>query len=244
MLHDLTAIPADAAPRSTRHALVMALGVSVALHAALLGWVPRFNQEPPAPVRLSALEVVVRVPAESLPPAAGAPASQPPQIAQARPSGRQGLHQREAGGAAVPTVSHTRPEVALPGSSADRTEPDRSPESATAQASKPLPAAATENGSPAAPVVASATYLENPAPRYPETARRMGQEGTVMLRVLVTADGAAAHVALERSSGSPHLDGAALERVRNWRFRPARQGSAPVESWVLVPIVFRLESAS
>ena len=72
----------------------------------------------------------------------------------------------------------------------------------------------------------------------------MGQEGTVVLRVLVTADGAAAHVALERSSGSPHLDGAALERVRNWRFRPARQGSAQVESWVLVPIVFRLESAS
>ena len=224
-----------------RPSLFVFIAGSAALHAALLGWVPGFNQAPPAPVRLSALEVVVRVPAESLPPAAEARAGERAQVAQTRPAGQQGLHQQEATGPAAPTVSRIRPEVALPGSSA---EPDRSPEAAAAHLSKPGAAVTAEKAAPAMPAVASAAYLENPAPRYPETARRMGQEGTVMLRVLVTADGAAAHVALERSSGSPHLDGAALERVRNWRFRPARQGSAPVESWVLVPIVFRLESAS
>jgi protein TonB len=30
--------------------------------------------------------------------------------------------------------------------------------------------------------------------------------------------------------------------VQRWRFMPARRGDAPVESWVDVPIIFRLES--
>jgi protein TonB len=29
--------------------------------------------------------------------------------------------------------------------------------------------------------------------------------------------------------------------VWGWRFVPARHGTDPVESWVLVPVVFRLE---
>jgi protein TonB len=48
-------------------------------------------------------------------------------------------------------------------------------------------------------------------------------------------------VELERSSGSTHLDTAALETVKGWRFNPARRGTEAVEGWVLVPIVFRLE---
>ena len=38
------------------------------------------------------------------------------------------------------------------------------------------------------------------------------------------------------------LDDAALQTVRRWRFVPARRGDTPVESWVDVPIIFRLES--
>jgi protein TonB len=51
-------------------------------------------------------------------------------------------------------------------------------------------------------------------------------------------------VAVEKSSGSPHLDAAALEAVKAWRFTPARRGADAVESWMLVPIVFRLDGAS
>jgi len=60
--------------------------------------------------------------------------------------------------------------------------------------------------------------------------------------VLVTIEGTAARVELDRSSGSASLDGAAMEAVRNWRFVPARRGSQNVEDWVRVPVVFRLES--
>jgi len=90
----------------------------------------------------------------------------------------------------------------------------------------------------------SAAYLRNPPPHYPPAARHTGEQGTVTLRVLVTRAGLASRVTVERSSGSPHLDAAALEAVKAWRFAPARHGAEPVESWMLVPIVFRLEAAS
>jgi len=90
----------------------------------------------------------------------------------------------------------------------------------------------------------SAAYLRNPAPRYPLASRRAGEQGTVTLRVRVALDGSASRVAVEKSSGSPHLDAAALEAVKAWRFTPARQGADAVESWMLVPIVFRLEGSS
>ena len=87
----------------------------------------------------------------------------------------------------------------------------------------------------------SAAYLRSPAPGYPLASRRAGEQGTVMLRVRVSPDGFATRVAVERSSGSQHLDAAALEAVKAWRFTPARRGAEAVESWMLVPIVFRLE---
>ena len=90
----------------------------------------------------------------------------------------------------------------------------------------------------------SAAYLRNPAPRYPVAARRAGEQGTVTLRVLVTRDGRPARVDIEKTSGSAHLDAAALEAVKDWQFVPARQGQDTIESWVLVPIVFRLEGVS
>lgn len=96
----------------------------------------------------------------------------------------------------------------------------------------------------AAPAVApprfDADYLHNPKPLYPSMSRRLGEEGTVSLRVRVAADGTASEVALSQSSGFPHLDAAAREAVQRWRFVPARRGDEAIESWVGVPVVFAL----
>jgi protein TonB len=86
-----------------------------------------------------------------------------------------------------------------------------------------------------------ADYLQNPAPAYPSLARRMGEQGKVLLRVVVRPDGIPDSVVLRQSSGSQRLDDAALEAVRKWRFVPARRGSTPVTAAVIVPIVFSLE---
>jgi len=100
------------------------------------------------------------------------------------------------------------------------------------------PAAAAE---PLTEARFAADYLRNPAPAYPAPARRLGEEGKVVLRVLVSPQGAAETVELKSTSGSQRLDDAALSTVKNWRFAPARRGETPVQSWVLVPITFRLE---
>ena len=86
-----------------------------------------------------------------------------------------------------------------------------------------------------------ADYLRNPAPPYPQMSRRMGEEGKVILRVRVTPEGTAGSVEVRTSSGSQRLDDSALRTVRNWRFIPAKRGATPIESWVLVPIIFKLE---
>ena len=88
----------------------------------------------------------------------------------------------------------------------------------------------------------SAVYLENPPPAYPGISRRVGEQGRVILRVLVNAGGSADEVQVRESSGHARLDNAARDTVRGWRFVPAKRGDTPVPAWVLIPVSFRLES--
>ena len=87
----------------------------------------------------------------------------------------------------------------------------------------------------------NAAYLHNPEPVFPQLSRRLGEEGKVLLRVKVSAEGQPVAVDLERSSNFERLDEAARRAVSRWRFVPARRGEQPVEGAVIVPIVFRLD---
>ena len=83
--------------------------------------------------------------------------------------------------------------------------------------------------------------LDNPKPAYPLAARRRGMQGRVLVSAHVRSDGACAEVRLHRSSGHSLLDQSALEAVRHWRFLPARRAGMAIDSWVEVPVSFRLE---
>lgn len=85
-------------------------------------------------------------------------------------------------------------------------------------------------------------YLDNAPPAYPSISRRMREEGLVVLKVKVRADGTADAVLVQRRSGSARLDEAALAAVRRWKFVPAKRGDQAIESWVLVPIEFELKA--
>jgi periplasmic protein TonB len=88
-----------------------------------------------------------------------------------------------------------------------------------------------------------ARYRETPRPNYPESARREGREGRVLLRVLVDDQGRTKRVQIHTSSGNDALDRAAAEAIQRWRFHPARYGDQPVASWLRIPIEFHLEDA-
>ena len=77
-------------------------------------------------------------------------------------------------------------------------------------------------------------------PSYPASARRLGAEGTTLLRVYVAADGRVTDVQVDQSAGHPDLDQAAAEAVRRWSFEPARRGTEAVGTWVRLPVQFVL----
>jgi len=96
---------------------------------------------------------------------------------------------------------------------------------------------------PAAPRTVSAShlgYLVPPNPIYPARARKAGEQGNVMVRVLVDVTGRPAQVSLQTSSGHPALDESAVSAVRAAQFRPYAEGGLPQAVWVLVPINFVL----
>lgn len=96
----------------------------------------------------------------------------------------------------------------------------------------------------AAPRTVSASqlgFLVPPSQNYPARARRAGEQGSVMVRVFVDVAGRPAQVSLEKSSGHPTLDEAALSAVRASQFRPYSEGGVPKTVWVLVPMNYVLQ---
>ncbi len=85
---------------------------------------------------------------------------------------------------------------------------------------------------------ASLAYESIIEPRYPMESRRRGEQGTVLLRILVGRDGLPINIEVARSSGYRSLDRAAREAVLRWRFRPVQINGVNVEARGLVPIRF------
>lgn len=87
----------------------------------------------------------------------------------------------------------------------------------------------------------NAAYLNNPKPPYPAISKRMGEQGKVVLRVLISAEGLPQKVEISQSSGYDRLDRQAQEAVQHWRFVPGKRNGVPEAMWTLVPIQFVLE---
>lgn len=86
-----------------------------------------------------------------------------------------------------------------------------------------------------------ADYLQNPRPVYPSMSRRLGEQGKVLVRVLIGADGVAQKAEIKQSSGFDRLDQAAMTTVQKWRYVPGKRGGVPETMWFVVPINFVLE---
>ncbi|MDP3701489.1 MAG: TonB family protein [Hylemonella sp.] len=105
---------------------------------------------------------------------------------------------------------------------------------AAAPAAPPAPARIEQPASDAA-------YLNNPKPAYPPLSRRLGEQGKVVVRVLIGVDGTAQQAEIRSSSGYERLDQAALATVRSWRYVPGKRNGVAEAMWFNVPINFVLE---
>ncbi len=86
-----------------------------------------------------------------------------------------------------------------------------------------------------------ADYLHNPPPEYPRMSKRLGEQGKVVVRVLIGPDGAPQKVELQTSSGFERLDKSAMDAAMRWRYVPGKRGGVAEAMWYQVPIQFTLE---
>lgn len=93
---------------------------------------------------------------------------------------------------------------------------------------------------PVTPPRTDARQQNNPAPAYPRVSRRRGEQGTVILAILILADGSVDEVRIKSSSGYSRLDQSAIQAVKQWRYEPARRGDRAIDFWYEQPIVFSL----
>ena len=146
---------------------------------------------------------------------------------------------------AVPPPAPPEPELLRDDEMAEKRKiikkkpPEKKPPPQPVQEQPPTPAPPVESKPAPAPVAVArydADYLNNPAPGYPQLSRRLGEEGQVMVRAQVSADGKVLSVELKQSSGFERLDEAALKAVAKYRFT-----SIGHVSFVVVPIKFNLK---
>ena len=89
---------------------------------------------------------------------------------------------------------------------------------------------------------AQALLATHTTPEYPALSRRLREEGTLRLRLTITAGGAVETAMVEQSSGFSRLDQAAVDWVKgHWRYAPAMRGSTPVPSIAVAVVTFKLQ---
>ena len=117
------------------------------------------------------------------------------------------------------------------------------PQRAVAAIGAPVAAEAVAPAAPARVELPStdADYLNNPRPAYPPMSKRMGEQGKVVVRVLIGADGLPQKAEIRTSSSYERLDQAALATVMKWRYVPGKRAGVPEAMWFNVPIHFVLE---
>jgi periplasmic protein TonB len=111
----------------------------------------------------------------------------------------------------------------------------------------PIPASDNAIAATTAPSGAVAQQLKTSQriePTYPPTSRRLGEEGTVRLKVLVDERGRPKDVQIAQGSGFARLDDAAKDAVRRWKFVAATDGDKPITAWTQVAVTFKLTNAS
>ncbi len=136
---------------------------------------------------------------------------------------------------ATPKSATAKTEPGTPSTAPAAHSAEATPTTAPAQAGK-------SQGAPAFSLPSSEAHgLNNPKPAYPRMSRRLNEQGQVVIRVFVAADGSPQQGEVKTSSGYDRLDQEALRTVMRWRFVPGQRLGTPEAMWFNVPVNFVLE---
>jgi protein TonB len=221
-----------------RNRLGWAVGASAALHVLALGslleWPDLLRREPPPPpAREAIVEVVMGKGAE----ASGVPVLPPPSP-EAPP--------------APPPILETLPLPPIPDLAAAAMAPSLPPIVATPPPSPPAEKPAWETRALLGEGTVGATEIfgdrlrpalssqANLPPVYPRQSVQLGEQGLVVVRIRIGADGLVSGVEVLQTSGYTRLDQAAVAAIAHWRFTPAVENGLPVASAQLLALRFRL----
>lgn len=112
------------------------------------------------------------------------------------------------------------------------------------EAPAPEPVVEAPPPKPAAPAQITGDMLEcsqKSQPNYPPASRRMGEQGSVKLRLELDETGRITSAKVVESSGHTRLDNAGLATVKNWRCQAATRDGQPVRAVALQTFDFILE---
>jgi TonB family protein len=82
-----------------------------------------------------------------------------------------------------------------------------------------------------------ATY--SPDPKYPKKERKARHQGTVILDLVIDADGSPRDIKVSRPL-SPEFDEAAIDAMKKWKFSPASKDGQPLATQIKVEVSFHL----
>ena len=136
--------------------------------------------------------------------------------------------------AIAPSANTPAPSAATPAATA--ATQSNATGSSNAPAAPPAPPAPPKVELPSS----DADYLNNAKPAYPAISKRLGEQGRVVVRVFIDADGQPSQASVKQSSGFDRLDQASVETALKWRYAPGKRAGVAQGMWFDVPLNWQL----
>ncbi|CAE6863276.1 hypothetical protein R69658_07721 [Paraburkholderia aspalathi] len=233
-----------------RRRTVVALGAVIAVHAGLLVWalavrdrtVERMVEEPTIVAALLRDEPEAIAPVMPAVPAPAAVVAAPqtghPPV-RSKPMPQPRLKEPRSAAAPAPTLPTASPSRDIAPSPGPATPPIAAAPSPAAPATN---ASATELTVPASSTPKSVSHVDCgiPKPDYPDVSKRRNESGTAIIRFVVGLSGHIETAQLQKSSGYPRLDDAALAAIHAGVCQPYRENGEAVRAAYSQSFVFGL----
>ncbi|MBR7946118.1 energy transducer TonB [Burkholderia cenocepacia] len=228
-----------AAPRMNPRVIVVAVGV-LAAHAIMLtaAWLHR-NAPPPKSVEVQTITAQLITPA---PIAQQVAAESIPQPAPPKPVPRvkPKVEPKPVQKAAEPTPQPVAPSPAPSPTPAPAADPTPAPAAPAPAAPAATPGPARETMQVSAPKNVPTLQCNFVKPDYPSMSRRRGESGTAYVHFVVGVTGKIESIDLQKSSGYPRLDDAALDAMRSTTCRPYIENGQAIRAARTQPYSFGL----